>query len=102
MKRPSLLRPLHLLGAIVILAPAATNAASPGRLAASPGRLGVARASHNSGVHLVAPRHERNSHAEHNNTDAETWMMLPVGLAAVGVALRRRQRAFDSPRPLAN
>jgi len=95
MKRPSLLRPLHLLGAIVILAPAATNAASPAR-------LGVARASHNSGVHLVAPRHERNSNAKHNNNDAETWMMLPVGLAAVGVALRRRQRAFDSPRPLAN
>ena len=95
MKRPSLLRPLHLLGAIVILAPAATNAASPAR-------LGVAQASHNSGVHLVAPRHERNRNAEHNNNDAETWMMLPVGLAAVGVALRRRQRAFDSPRPLAN
>ena len=95
MKRPKLLRPLHLLGAIVILAPAATNAALPGR-------LGVARASHNSGVHLVAPRHGRNSNAEHNNNDAETWMMLPVGLAAVGVALRRRQRAFDSPRPLAN
>jgi hypothetical protein len=84
-----------LLGAIVILAPAATNAASPGR-------LGVARVSHNSGVHLVAPRHERHSNAEHNNNYAETWMMLPVGLAAVGVALRRRQRAFDSPRPLAN
>lgn len=85
-------RPLHLLGAIVMLAPlAAANAAS-----GSQPRHVVARVPHGTAPsHLVVHRREQ-------GTDAQTWLMFPVGLAAVGFAIRRQQRTLDSLQPLVN
>ena len=34
--------------------------------------------------------------------DTQPWMMLPVGLAAIGFAVRRQQRALDSLQPQIN
>ncbi len=85
------IRPLHLLGATFLLAPwAATNAASgpqPKHDVAKPHSLPPA--------HLVVHRREQGA-------DAQTWLMFPVGLAAVGFAIRRQQRGLDSLQPLAN
>lgn len=86
------IRPLHLLGAIIISAPlTAANA-----VAASSAKHPVAKVSHSiPRAHLVTHHRERNE-------DAETWLMLPVGLAAVGFAIRRQQRSLDSLQPLVN
>jgi hypothetical protein len=85
-------RPLHLFGAIIILAPLAAANASSGPQP----KHSVAKVSHSiPPSHLVAHRHER-------STDAETWLMLPLGLAAVGFAIRRQQRTLDSLQPLVN
>ena len=91
MSKP-LVRPLHLLGAIVIFAPlAAANAAS-----GSVSRHAVAKVPHSlPPSHLVAHRRE-------GGTDAPTWLMFPLGLAAVGFAIRRQQRTLDSLQPLVN
>jgi hypothetical protein len=88
MSKPSLIRSLYLLGAIVMLAPTAANCASVARhvlVKASPS------VQHS---HLAAP---------HRNVDHDdTWMMLAVGLAAVGFAIRRQQRVLGSLQPLIN
>lgn len=85
------IRPLHLLGAIILSAPIAANAAS-----GSAAKHAVARVSHSvPRAHLVTHHRER-------TYDAETWLMLPVGLAAVGFAIRRQQRSLDSLQPLVN
>jgi len=86
------IRPRHLLGAIVILAPlAAANAAS-----GSQPKHAVAKVSHG-----LPPSHLLAHHRE-QGTDAQTWLMFPVGLAAVGFAIRRQQRTLDSLQPLVN
>jgi hypothetical protein len=89
MSKLSLVRPLPLLGAIVMLAPAAANAAAPAKHE-------PAKASHSlPQAHRATAHHERQD-------DADTWMMLPVGFAAVGFAIRRQQRALGSLQPLVN
>jgi hypothetical protein len=80
--------PMHLLGAAVMLAPiAAASAASP--------------AKHATVSHAVthAPI---TAHHPVRDDDAQTWMMLPVGLAAIGFAIRRQQRAIDLLQPQIN
>ena len=89
MSKRSLIRPLHLLGAIVILAPsAATDAASTAKHA-------PARASHSiPRAHLGTP--------PRRNEGGDQWKMLAVGLAAAGYAVRRQTRTLDSLHPLSN
>lgn len=86
MSQASWIRSLFLLGAIVMLAPVPANAAATARQA-------VAKTTReNPAAHPAAPRHA----AAHDNS----WMMLPVGLAAVGFALRREPRALGALQPL--
>jgi hypothetical protein len=75
---------MPLLAAAMMLAPiAAMSAASP----EEPAKIsdGVEDAPP-AAVHLV-------------RDDDQTWMMLPVGLAAVGFAVRRQQRVIDPLQP---
>jgi hypothetical protein len=77
--------PMHLLGAAVMLAPmAAASAASP--------------AKHAMVSHAVTHAPTTARHAARDD-DTQTWMMLPVGLAAIGFAIRRQQRAVDLLQP---
>jgi hypothetical protein len=92
MSKPALFRPLYLLGAAVMLAPiAAASAASPAK---------HVKVSH-SIPHAAAAAPLRDEHDERDD-DTQPWMMLPVGLAAIGFAVRRQQRALDSLQPQIN
>jgi hypothetical protein len=83
-----LIGPMHLLGAAMMLAPIATaSAASPAK---------QAKVSH------PVPQTPAVAHHPVRDDDAQTWMMLPVGLAAIGFAIRRQQRAIDPLQPQTN
>ena len=91
MSKPALIRPMYLLSAAVMLAPiAAAGAASPAK---------PVKASH-SIPHAAAAPH-RDEHVE-DDDGTQPWLMLPVGLAAIGFAVRRQQRALDSLQPQIN
>lgn len=82
MSKP-LIGPIHLLGAALMLAPlAAMSAASPEKHAKVSRVTDAPAAAH---------------HQVHD--DDQTWMMLPVGLAAIGFAIRRQQRVIDPLQP---
>jgi hypothetical protein len=88
MSKPSLIRPIYLLGAAVMMAPiAAASAASPAK---------HVKVSHSIPHAAAAP------HRDEHDDDTQPWMMLPVGLAAIGFAVRRQQRALDSLQPQIN
>jgi hypothetical protein len=88
MSRPSQIRPLQLLGAIIVFAPTmAISAAAPAR---------HAKISHG------APHAELTARHHESADDTDTWMMFPVALAAVGFAIRRQQRTVDSLQPQIN
>jgi hypothetical protein len=71
-----------------MLAPiAAASAASP--------------AKHATVSHPV-PHAPAATHHPVRDDDAQTWMMLPVGLAAIGFAIRRQQRSIDPLQPQIN
>jgi hypothetical protein len=88
MSKPVLIRALHVLGAMVILAPTAASSAA---LASKHAQASAAHLSPRA--HPAAHRHER---------DDQTWMMIPVALAAVSFAIRRQQHALDSLQPQVN
>jgi hypothetical protein len=91
MSKPALIRPLYLLGAAVLLTPiAAASAASAAK---------HVNVSHSIPHAATAPL--RDEHDERGD-DTQPWMMLPVGLAAIGFAVRRQQRALDSLQPQIN
>ena len=90
MSKFSLVRRRQVLGAIVMLAPMV------GANAAAPARHTVAV------VPRSAPRVHFIAHAQERSDGANTWMMLPIGIAAIGYAIRRRQRTLDSLQPLTN
>jgi hypothetical protein len=91
MSKSALIRPIYLLGAAVMLAPiAAASAASV---------VKHVKVSHSVPHAAVAPR--RDEHDERED-DTQSWMMLPVGLAAIGFAVRRQQRALDLLQPQIN
>jgi hypothetical protein len=74
--------------ATVVLAPAATYAASQAK-------HGHAKAPHSTpSIHLAAPQHEQ------PHFEADTWMMFPVSFAAIGFAIRRQRHALGSLQPL--
>ena len=87
MSKP-LIGPMHLVCAAMMLAPiAAASAASPAK---------HATASHPVSHAPAAARHPA------RDDDTQTWMMLPVGLAAIGFAIRRQQRGIDPLLPQIN
>ena len=51
--------------------------------------------------HAAAAAPLRDEHDE-GDDGTQPWMMLPVGLAAIGFAVRRQQRALDSLQPQIN
>ncbi|MHB8475676.1 MAG: hypothetical protein ACYDBZ_05250 [Steroidobacteraceae bacterium] len=91
MSKPALIRPIYLLGAAVLLAPiAAAGAAPPAK---------HVKVSHSIPHPAAAPH--RDEHDERGE-DTQPWMMLLVGLATIGFAVRRQQRALDSLQPQIN
>jgi len=91
MSKRALIRPIYLLGAAVMLAPiAAASAASPAK---------HLKVSHSIPHAAAAPHRDEHDEGE---DDTQPWMMLPVGLAAIGFAVRRQQRALDSLQPQIN
>jgi hypothetical protein len=92
MSKPALIRPIYLLGAAVMLAPIAAASA-----AASPAKH--VNVSHSVPRAAAAPHRDEHDEGE---DDTQPWMMLPVGLAAIGFAVRRQQRALDSLQPQIN
>jgi len=91
MSKPALIRPIYLLSAAVMLAPiAAASADSPAK---------HVKVSH-SIPHAAAAAHR--DERDERDDDTQPWLMLPVGLAAIGFAVRRQQRALDSLQPQIN
>jgi hypothetical protein len=88
MSSTSLIRSLYLLAAAVVLAPPASYAASQ------------AKHSHPKAPHSIPGTHPDASQHERPHFDADTWMMFPVGLAAIGFAIRRQRHALGSLQPL--
>ena len=90
MSKRALIRPIYLLGAAVMLAPiAAASAASPAK---------HLKVSHSIPHAAAAPHRD----ADEGEDDTQPWLMLPVGLAAIGFAVRRQQRALDLLQPQIN
>ena len=91
MSKPALIRPIYLLSAAVMLAPiAAASAASAAK---------HVKVSHSSPHAAAAPQSDVH---DEDDGDTQPWMMLPVGLAAIGFAVRRQQRALDLLQPQIN
>jgi hypothetical protein len=86
MSKP-LIGPMHLVCAALMLAPMAASATSP--------------AKHATASHPVSHASAA-AHRPVRDDDTQTWMMLPVGLAAIGFAIRRQQRGIDALLPQIN